>query len=129
MLGVSGAGVAVFHVSKSTFHLGDIAQLGQALDFIEHRRGLRRLVALPILVAIPGREHAQRRDQDPGDQVAVLFPNVLELVELFLFFEIELICHGVGSIRSAIVGCAPTHSGRPAGASAALRFHHAVPSR
>ena len=32
---------------------------------------------------------------DPGDQVAVLVPEMLELVKLFLFFEVEMFCHAV----------------------------------
>ena len=52
------------------------------------RRRLRHLAALPVLVPIPGRIRAQYDDQNPGDGVAVLFPEVLDLIKLFLFFKV-----------------------------------------
>mgnify|MGYP000990318428 CR=1 FL=1 len=66
----------------------------QALELVEQRGGLCRLAALPVLVAIPSGVSRQHGDQQPGDQVAILLPEVLELVELFLFFEVEMVGHG-----------------------------------
>jgi hypothetical protein len=46
------------------------------------------LLARPPLPSVPAGYGAEHDDQHPGDQVAVGVPEVLELVKLFLFFEV-----------------------------------------
>ena len=49
--------------------------------------GLAALL-LPVLVTGPGGVGTQHQHQHPGDQVAVLLPEVLELLQLFLLFVV-----------------------------------------
>jgi hypothetical protein len=56
-------------------------------------RGLGGLVALVVVPAVPTRIGGQSDGQRPGDQIAPGFPESLQLVQLFLFFEIEMRRH------------------------------------
>ena len=94
LLGIGGGPEFIFHVGKRAFYFGQITGLHKPLDFVVQRCCLRCLLPLPILVTIPASVGAQHCDEQPGDGVAVLFPKMLELIKLFLFFEIELVCHG-----------------------------------
>jgi hypothetical protein len=85
----------VLHVGEGALHAGDIAALRRTLDFVVHRGGLGALRALPVLPAVPGGDGAEDGDDHPGDEVAVLVPEMLDLGKLFLFFEIEVFCHCV----------------------------------
>ncbi len=89
---VTGAAELLFELSDGFLRLGHVVRLDGAAD-----RGIedRRLVRLPALPPAPRlhREDAERDgDGDTGNQVAPLVPPGLEVVNLFLFFEI-VDCH------------------------------------
>ena len=102
LLGVAGACVAVFHVVESALGLGDVATSQGFAHFVIHGCSLRRLAALPVVVAVPPRQSEHHHDQHAADEVAVFAPEMLEFVELFLFFEVELVCHGGICLRGGL---------------------------
>jgi hypothetical protein len=102
LLRVGGGSEALLHVAQHALDALDVAGLRAALDLVVKGCGLRCLAALVVLPAVPGHEGAGDEQHGPGDQGAVGVPEMLELVELFLFFEVEMGCHalsGVGSRR------------------------------
>ena len=46
------------------------------------------LLVLPVVPAVPGGDGGEHHGEPPGDEVAVALPEVLDLVKLFLFFEV-----------------------------------------
>jgi hypothetical protein len=86
---------AFLQVAEHARGLVDVAGLRRLLERVVHGAGLDALVALPPVPAVPRREGAQQQHQQPGDQVAVLLPERLDRVELFLLLQVELCGHRV----------------------------------
>lgn len=80
LLRIGGAGKAALDVAEGTFDAVRIAGLHRLFQRVVERRRLRRLVALVELPAVPSHHSAGNEQHDPGDQRAVLVPEVLELV-------------------------------------------------
>ena len=66
----------------------DVARLGHAFEFLVERGGLAGFIALPPVPAVPRGKAAEHKRQGPGDQAAVLLPEGLEIVELFLLLQV-----------------------------------------
>ena len=88
------ARIALLHVGEDPRRAIAVAGLGGAVELVVERAGFRALVALVQIPAVPGGEAAEHQDEQPGDEVAVLFPERLQLIELFLLFEVEMGGHG-----------------------------------
>jgi hypothetical protein len=100
LLGIGRAGELALHVGERALDASGVAGLRTALELVVERRGACRLLALPVLPAGPGQKGAGREHHDPGDQRAVGVPEMLELIELFLFFEIEMGGHVLSVLGS-----------------------------
>jgi hypothetical protein len=93
LLGVGGAGVAVLQVGEDATGLVGITRLDGLFELLVHDRRLGSLGTLPRVPAVQPCKGAQHQHDGPGDEVAVLLPERLQLVELFLFLQIEIACH------------------------------------
>jgi len=88
LLRVDGRWKPLPHIRKCSFRLLGITPPNHLFHFIVHGSCLHRLVSLPKLVTVPGCDSTQDNNQRPSDQIAVLLPEMLELIKLLLFFEI-----------------------------------------
>ena len=88
MLGIGRAPKLVFHVAENAVHARGIRRQHSTVHFIKQCRRLLRLAALPVIVKIPAGKCAHDNDEQPGDGIAVLLPEMLDLVKLFLFFKV-----------------------------------------
>jgi len=61
------------------------------LELPEQCRSLLRLATLVVIPALEAGKGGQRQKSQRDDERAVLFPELPERVQLFLFFKIE--CH------------------------------------
>ena len=93
LLGKGRPGKTLLHVGHRAVQPAGVSRLGGTLDLVVHHGRLGGLIALPVVVAVPGCKSAKNDNQAPGNQVTVLLPEVLQLVELLLFFQIEMFCH------------------------------------
>ena len=88
LLGECGAGVLALEICKSLDGLVGIASTGCTVQLLIQATGTHGALLLPVQVARPGGVSTQHQHQHPGDQVAILLPEVLDLVKLFLLFKI-----------------------------------------
>jgi hypothetical protein len=89
-MGIQVRGVFVFDVGQGAVQASWVAALGHALKLVVHGSSLGGLATLPVLPAVPASHRQQDHQQHVADEVAVLFPDMLDLVKLFLFFEVEV---------------------------------------
>ena len=87
------ASVFATDITKGLLHTRLVACLHCYFHRVKQCRRLSGLPVLPKLIAVPNRKRAKYHYQHRADQSAPGIPKMLELIELLLFFEIELICH------------------------------------
>ena len=63
------------------------------------------LAFLSVLPAVVPGVNQQGGGDQTSDQVAPAVPKMLELVQLFLFFEVEVRCHGVDALTKNCANC------------------------
>ncbi len=123
LLREGGPREARLHVGEDPDRAIGIAGAGRGLEFVEHRAGFDRLIALPPVPAVPCGKCRQHRNQRPGDEIPVLLPERFELIELFLFFEVEVRGHGGVTSEGEIMRGVPRPTGRRRRGAACAAAH------
>ena len=86
--GKGGASVVLLEVRKSPCSLVELTVAHGTVEFFIQASRSQAALLLPVLVAVPGSIGTENQHEHPGDQVAVLLPEVLELIQLFLLFVV-----------------------------------------
>jgi len=88
---VGGRTVLVDDLGAEAASLRNIVLAYRLLELAEQYRSLLRLTVLIVIPALHSGKGGQRQKCQRDDQRAVLLPELLECIQLFLFFKIE--CH------------------------------------
>ncbi|MNE81728.1 hypothetical protein D3C80_1783970 [compost metagenome] len=83
-----GARVAALQIRQGQTHAVELPAFHGHGHGVRQGRRLGGLAGLPVLVAIPGSKAADHDKQGTRDRGTPFVPEMLELVELLLFFKV-----------------------------------------